>query len=331
MSWSYPFHLDWSQMNASVHHPPAAAASRSTALLANAVRSISIEQLTALRQVVEDGGFEAAADELHISQSAISQRIKNLESQIGQIVVQRTKPVRATETGQLLLRFSRQIALAQEEVMALIAKEQRGAAVSIRIAVNADSLESWVLPALAPMAHQGIALDLRRQDEHITAGLLRSGEVMAAITADRNPVQGCSITALGSTAYYAVCTPEFKERWFAGGMDRQSVEEAPLVQYDRNDLLQYHFIRRITLARVHPPTHYVPTSAGYNNAISLSFGWGLIPASVLSSYPDGALALLSNEPLLLPLYWQQWKLSSPSLSAVAQAIIEAGRKALVQS
>ena len=298
--------------------------------LAAAIRSVSLEQLTALQQVVENGGFEAAADELHISQSAISQRIKNLESQIGQIVVQRTKPVQATETGQLLLRFARQITLAQEEVMGLIAKEQRSSAVSIRIAVNADSLESWVLPALAPIADRGIALDIRRQDEHISAELLRSGEVMAAITAERNPVQGCSIAKLGAMPYYAVCTASFKRRWFPQGMNRNNLEEAPLVQYDRNDLLQYHFIRRITAAKVHPPTHYVPTSIGYNDAVALGYGWGLIPQSALPSEANSRLVKLSDEPLLLPLYWQQWKLSSPSLDAVAKAILIASRSALLQ-
>ncbi|MCH4210061.1 LysR family transcriptional regulator ArgP [Bifidobacterium sp.] len=297
---------------------------------AKAVRSISIEQLTALQQVVENGGFEAAADELHISQSAISQRIKNLESQIGQIVVQRTKPIRATETGQLLLRFARQITLAQQEVMNLIAKDQNSGAVSIRVAVNADSLESWVLPSLAPVAQCGIALDIRRQDENISAELLRSGEVMAAITAERNPVQGCSITRLGAMPYYPACTPEFRRRWFTGGMTRDSVGEAPLVQYDRNDRMQYNFIHRITPATVHPPTHYVPTSVGYNDAVALGFGWGLIPGSTLPSYSEDRLVTLCDEPVLLPLYWQQWKLSSPSLDSVAQAIIKAGHDALVQ-
>ena len=303
---------------------------QSSTQFAKAIRSISIEQLTALREVVENGGFEAAADELHISQSAISQRIKNLESQVGQIVVQRTKPVRPTETGQLLLRFARQISLAQQEVMGLIAKDQRSSTVSIRIAVNADSLESWVLPCLAPIAQRGIALDIRRQDEHISAQLLRSGEVMAAITAERNPVQGCSITKLGAMPYYAVCTPEFQHDWFGEGMDRSNVGGAPLVQYDRNDRMQYSFIRRITSTKVHPPTHYVPTSIGYNDAVALGFGWGLIPESALASYAPSQLVKLSDEPLLLPLYWQQWKLSSPSLDAVAQAIIEAGHDALVQ-
>jgi LysR family transcriptional regulator (chromosome initiation inhibitor) len=297
--------------------------------LSAAIRSIPIEQLTALQQIVETGSFEAAADELRISQSAISQRVKALESQLGQIVVQRTKPAQPTRTGQLLLRLARQIALAQEEAMRQIADEQRGNEVNIRIVVNADCLESWVLPALAPIARQSIAVDIRRQDEQLSSRLLRSGEVMAAITADEKPVQGCSSTSLGAMAYYAACAPQFARRWFPDGMNGPSLERAPLMQYDKDDSLQNTFIRSITAAAVHPTTHYVPTPTGFMNAIALGFGWGMIPAASLDSLPAGTLIRLSDKPLLRPLFWQQWRLSSPSLDAVAQAIIAASRKALV--
>lgn len=295
------------------------------------IRAIPLEQLLALQSIIEEGSFDAAADELHISQSAISQRIKALESQVGHIVIQRSKPVQATAMGQLLLRLARQITLAQEEAAQRIDNEQRNSTVNIRIVVNADSLEGWVLPALAPIAQQSIALDIKRQDEHISSRMLRSGEAMAAITAEETPVQGCTMTKLGYMAYFAAATPEFASRWFPEGMTRETLELAPLVQYDRDDQLQYHFVRRITHAKVHPPMHFVPTSIGYNDAVALGYGWGLIPSTSFSSYPEGTLVRLSpQEPLLLPLFWQQWKLSSPSLDAVAAAIIKASRTALVQ-
>jgi LysR family transcriptional regulator (chromosome initiation inhibitor) len=300
--------------------------------LSASIRGIPLEQLLALQSIVEEGSFDAAADVLHISQSAISQRIKSLESQVGQIVIQRSKPVKATAMGQLLLRLARQITLAQEEAVQRISSEQHNSRVNIRIVVNADSLEGWVLPALAPIAKQAIALDIKRQDEHVSSRMLKSGEAMAAITAEETPVQGCTITKLGSMAYYAAATPEFAQRWFPTGLTRSALENAPLVQYDRDDQLQYHFIRRITKAKVHPPMHFVPTSIGYNDAVSLGFGWGLIPSTSFSSYPKDTLVRLSpEEPLLLPLFWQQWKLSSPALDAVAKAIITASTNALVQS
>ncbi|MCI1218760.1 LysR family transcriptional regulator ArgP [Bifidobacterium crudilactis] len=295
------------------------------------IRAIPIEQLMALQSIIEEGSFDAAADVMHISQSAISQRIKSLESQVGHIVIQRSKPVQATAMGQLLLRLARQITLAQEEAAQRIESEQRSSTVNIRIVVNADSLEGWVLPALAPVVKQSIAIDIKRQDEHISTRLLRSGEAMAAITAEDTPVQGCTMTKLGSMAYFAAATPEFAERWFPEGLTRESLEVAPLVQYDRDDQLQYHFIRRITRAKVHPPMHFVPTSTGYNDAVSLGFGWGLIPSTSFAAYPRNTLVRLSpQEPLLLPLFWQQWKLSSPALDTVAQAIIRASASALVQ-
>ena len=284
----------------------------------------------ALEQVVETGGFEAAADELHISQSAISQRIKNLESQIGQIVVLRTKPARPTAMGKLLLRFARQITLAQEELHRRVSEERHGAAVSIRIAANADSLDSWVLPALAPLAAKGIALDIRRQDEHLSAELLKSGEVMAAITAEHTPLQGCSITKLGAMPYFAACTPRFKRQWFPGGMTLAGLGTAPLVRYDHNDSLESRFMHRISATHVDPPTHFVPTSRGYNDAVALGFGWGLIPGLMLRETPGSRFEKLSEDPLLVPLYWQQWRVSSPSLDAVAKAVVVAGRDALLQ-
>ncbi|ROT87302.1 chromosome replication initiation inhibitor protein [Bifidobacterium mongoliense] len=301
----------------------------SMASLARAIRAVPLEQLVALQQIVETGSFDGAADELRVSQSAVSQRIKALENQVGNIVVRRTKPVQATETGQLLLRLAKQITLAQEEAIHLIAAKGQQGVVNIRIVVNADSLESWVLPALAPVAQGHIALDIRRQDEHVSTRLLRTGEVMAAITADERPVRGCSITRLGAMAYHAVCTPEFRRRWFARGLTREALESAPLVQFDRDDRLQYRFVRRITKAKIHPPTHYVPTSIGYNDAIALGFGWGLMPDSYARGYPEGRLVRISPEQVLVPLYWQQWRLSSPSLDEVATAIISASGKALV--
>lgn len=295
------------------------------------IRAIPLDQLLALQSIVEEGSFDAAADTLHISQSAISQRIKSLESQVGHIVIQRSKPVQATAMGQFLLRLARQITLAQEEAAQRIDSEQRNSTVNIRIVVNADSLEGWVLPALAPIAKQSIALDIKRQDEHISTRMLRSGEAMAAITAEETPVQGCTMTKLGSMAYFAAATPEFAARWFPNGLSKESLENAPLVQYDRDDQLQYHFIRRITRAKVHPPMHFVPTSIGYNDAVSLGFGWGLIPSTSYATYPKNTLVRLSpQEPLLLPLFWQQWKLSSPALDTVAEAIIRASSNALVQ-
>lgn len=301
----------------------------SAARIAEQIRTLPLEQLNALQTILETGSFDAGADELHISQSAISQRIKNLESQLGHIVLQRSKPVKATQIGQLLVRLARQIKLAQDETISTLQSERAASAVNIRIVVNADALESWVLPALAPVVQRSVSIDIRRQDEHVSAGLLRSGEVMAAITAEGRAVQGCSITKLGSMPYYAASTPTFAKRWFPDGMTLDAVEHAPLIQYDREDRMQYLFIRRISRTKVHPPTHYIPTSVGYNDAITLGYGWGLIPKAFLDNYSTSKVTLLSPEPLLLPLFWQQWKLSSPALDEVAQAIITASKTVLV--
>ena len=60
---------------------------------------IDLSQLRALAAVVDEGSFDAAASALHLTPSAVSQRIKALEQSAGRVLVRRTKPTEATEAG----------------------------------------------------------------------------------------------------------------------------------------------------------------------------------------------------------------------------------------
>ena len=66
--------------------------------------------------VVDEGSFEAAARRLHITQSAVSQRIKAMEEQSGRVLVRRSKPIEPTEAGAVLLRLARQLELLTAEL-----------------------------------------------------------------------------------------------------------------------------------------------------------------------------------------------------------------------
>ena len=72
--------------------------------------------LAALAAVVEQAGFERAAQALGLSQSAISQRIKLLEARVGQPVLLRDTPPRPTELGQRLLNHVQQVRLLERDL-----------------------------------------------------------------------------------------------------------------------------------------------------------------------------------------------------------------------
>ncbi|MFD3705856.1 LysR family transcriptional regulator ArgP [Nocardia sp. NPDC058658] len=290
---------------------------------------LQLDQLRALNAVLTEGTFDAAARRFNLTPSAISQRIKALEESAGRVLVQRSKPVRPTGSGLAVLRLARQVELLADDT----ARELGDADHPIRIpiAVNADSLESWVMPALAQVP-AGITFDLHREDEEHTTRLLRDGTVTAAITATATPVQGCTVTPLGAMRYRPTATPEFVRTWFPDGPTAAAYTHAPVVHFDRKDDLQLRHLRRHT-QRANPPGHYVPSSSAFVEAVRLGLGWGMLPD--LQIEKDRTAATLINidgdSHIDVPLYWQQWKLHSPALTAVATAIAAAAASALTTS
>src|SRR4051794_8186160 len=203
---------------------------------------LDLSQLRALDATVREGTLEAAARALHVTPSAISQRLRALEVATGRILLVRTKPVQVTESGEAVLRLARQIALLSADV----SRELGGGTSSegipaLPIAVNADSMATWVLPALAPLTGE-VCFDLYREDQEHTSALLRAGTVMAAVTAEAAPVPGCSSPRLGSMRYRPMATPEFARRWFPAGPSPESLARAPVVVFDRKDDLQHRYL-----------------------------------------------------------------------------------------
>ena len=281
---------------------------------------MDLGQLTALAAVVDEGSFDAAATSLHITPSAVSQRIKALEQSVGQVLVRRTKPTEITEPGRAFLRLARQVAALVHDAVAESAETGEGQ-VTVPIAVSADSMATWVLPALASLP-PGICFDLHRDDQSRTADLLRAGTVMAAITSVDETVQGCRSTRLGVTRYRPMATPDFVQRWFADGVTPSALAVAPMVVFDRHDDLQDRYLRRRSRDRLVPPRHHVPASADFAEAVALGLGWGVLPPEQ-SAGPEARGALVEIDPgqhVDVVLHWQQWALRTPALEAVAAAI-----------
>lgn len=285
-------------------------------------------QLEALAAVVDEGSFEAAATALHLTPSAVSQRIKGLEQSVGQVLVRRTKPTEVTAAGGPYLRLARQVDVLVHEATA--AGEKQARHVTVPIALSADTMATWVLPALASLP-AGISFDLHRDDQSRTAELLRSGTVMGAITSVDESVQGCRTTRLGVARYRPMATPAFVEHWFGGGVTADALHTAPMVVFDRNDDLQDRYLRRRSRRRLDPPRHHVPASADLALAVTLGLGWGVLPHEQ-SDEREAAGVLVELDPgqhIDVVLYWQQWTLQTPALEAVATAIREAARHHLI--
>jgi LysR family transcriptional regulator (chromosome initiation inhibitor) len=288
-----------------------------------------IETLTA---VVRDGTFDAAARSLHLTPSAVSQRIKALEQRVGRVLVVRSKPVRATTAGEAVLRLGQQLALLQDETLRQLGTERTDERpTTLPIAVNADSLATWILPPLARVAaREPVVFDLVPDDQEHTADLLASGAVMAAIASDATPVPGCTSSPLGRMRYRAYATPDYAARWCPDGLTPSALARAPRIDFDRKDTLQERFSRRLSRRTLDPPRHYVPASADFAVATRLGLGWAMLPLDhAQAGITAGELVdLAPGRHLDVPLHWQQWKLRSRLVDTVAAEVQTEAKRAL---
>ncbi|WP_353710533.1 ArgP/LysG family DNA-binding transcriptional regulator [Arthrobacter sp. K5] len=296
---------------------------------------MELDQLRALAAVVDHETFDAAASELRLTPSAVSQRIKALERSVGSVLVRRLKPVRPTPAGERLLRSARQLLLlADEAVLSLREPEDDegdddgGAPPSaerlrVPVVANADSIATWLPAAYREIALGGrVALELLRDDEHATADLLRSGDAVGAITADPRPVQGCTLRPLGTMVYRAKASRDFAARWFPDGPTPEALAVAPVMQYDRKDTHQLAVLARVAPDAT-PPQHFIPDSVQFVESIHAGLGWGMVP-----DQQDPGNTLVELDPGWsedLRLFWQVWTLDSPGLAEVTNAVVRAAQ------
>lgn len=266
--------------------------------------------LAALGAVVEQGGFERAAQLLGLSQSAVSQRIKLLETRVGQPVLVRSTPPAPTELGRRLLNHVQQVRLLEGELGALLpGLDDSGLPDRLRIALSADSLATWWAPALADFCgEQALLFDLLVEDQDVGLKRMRAGEVAACLCAVERPVAGARSVPLGRMRYRALASPDFIARHFPDGVTARGLAQAPAIVFGPDDRLQHRYLAALGQEGgfLH---HLCPSSEGFVRLIENSIGWGLVPEiQVREARAAGRLReLLADRPIDVPLYWHHWR------------------------
>ena len=289
-------------------------------------------QLAALAAVHRRGSFDLAARLLHVTPSAISQRIKALEEQAGTLLIRRGQPCAATEAGLRLIRHFDEISLLERTLAADLPGLSPGPS-TLRIAVNADSLATWIIPALA--ATSGYLFDLVIDDQDVSQEWLKRGEVVAAVTSHPSPLQGCDTVPLGALRYRATGSPAFMQHWFPDGVTASALAQAPALTFSDNDHLQELWGTHQTggtARRAAFPSHRMGSSQAFVDACLHGLGWGLNPEPLVADHlASGALVELNPDSAFdVPLHWQSTRLAAPALAPVTEAILRSARAVLVQ-
>ena len=289
--------------------------------------------LEALAAVVREGSFERAAQRLHVTPSAISQRIKLLEERAGQVLVLRGQPCTGTEAGRRLCLHVEQVALLENDLRRKnpeLMPEGQATLPLLKLAVNADSLSTWFMDAMAAFTQNGNELlDISIDDQDHTAKRLKAGEVMAAVTATGTAIAGCNTWPLGRMRYMAVASPTFIARHLQdapGNITPQAVARAPMMCYGRQDNLQDQWLHEQGAdGRRNTARHFLPSNQGYTRALELGMGWGMHPVQMIQSeLASGQLIeLIPCRPLYTPMYWCHTRSAQNSLQRLTDCVIEA--------
>lgn len=303
------------------------------------MKSIDPTALDALVALADDGSFERAAQRLAVTQSAVSQRLRALETQCGRPLVVRSRPLRLTEAGSVLLRYARQMQALRAGAMRAL-DSASPVTERLPIAVNADSLATWLLAVLDPIVQEGLdaghGLELVVDDQNFTHEWLRQGAVLGCVSAEPQALQGCLLRPLGCMRYTAVATRGFVDRMLPAGLHRGNFAQVPFLAFNRKDDMHHRWVAAaFDVASPRLNERYVPSSEAYAEAVRLGWGVGVL-ADLQSRGPleRGELVALAPEVTVdVMLYWHQWKLgvdaAAPSLlDRVGAALQDGGRRHL---
>ncbi|MBK8072532.1 MAG: LysR family transcriptional regulator ArgP [Ramlibacter sp.] len=295
------------------------------------------DALECLAAIVEEGGFERAAQRLSITQSAVSQRLRALEAQVGTVLIVRSRPLKPTAAGQLLLKHTKQMRLLRaglERDLKELAPSSTGGTREeerISIAINADSIATWALPALNTLARQGLPLEIIADDQDFTQEWLREGQVLGCVTTLRQALRGCKVVPLGAMDYVAVAEPAYARAHLRDGLTPHNFRSVPFIAFNRKDDMQTEFAARaFGLKRVSLTQLFVPSSEGQVRAVLAGWGVSVVPELLARGLlQQGALVnVAAQHALPIQLYWHCWNLESDVLDALTGALTGAAAAAL---
>jgi LysR family transcriptional regulator (chromosome initiation inhibitor) len=294
--------------------------------------------LECLAAIVEEGGFERAAQRLSITQSAVSQRLRALEAQIGTVLIVRSRPLKPTSAGQLLLKHTKQLRLLRADLerdLKELAPSATGGTREeerISIAVNADSIATWALPALGELARQGLPLEIIHDDQDFTQDWLREGHVVGCVTTLGQALRGCKVVPLGAMPYVAVANAAFARAHCPQGLNPHNFRELPFIAFNRKDDGQCEFVAKaFGLKRVQLQQLFVPSSEGQVRAVLAGWGVSVVAELLVRGLLERGELVNVAPAYALPiqLYWHCWNLESEVLDQLTGALTQAAREALV--
>src|SRR3954471_3557887 len=243
---------------------------------------VELQDLQALLALAETLHFGRAADRLHVSQPALSKRIRRMESRIGgPLLVRGYRDVRLTEAGRLLANRSRHLIAEASATLALTERAARGEAGLLRIGFGVASIFG-LLPEVVlrfRRAHPDVQFHLRDMSTPDQIDALVSGEIDVGFIRHRRAESRLRTRLVLDERLVAALGPH--TRWSArGGLRSVAAEAVVIISRERSASFYDHVLSVCAAAGFAP--RIVQEAAELFTVISLvraGLGVALVPRS----------------------------------------------------
>lgn len=284
---------------------------------------LDYDALRCFNEVLRYGGFEKGAQALSLTQSAVSQKIKRLEQSVGGPVLVRTKPLKATPLGKVLLGHIQKVSVLEEALN--IQSGLDSSASPLNVAVNNDVLATWFSQVIARFSDtRANPIHIVNADQTQTRDILQQGNVMACISQTGTPVTGGQSIRLGTMKYQLFASPRFISRHLSKEITPDSVMNTPGLLYDEFDVTLLTDYQRecLNIAPSFTTCHWYPSSHGFVKMALDGVVWALLPTlQVKNEVANGELVpLFPDKALGVPLFWHWLTLDSGALDDLTKAV-----------
>lgn len=286
--------------------------------------SLNYKNVEGFSLAIEEKGFDNAAKKLGITQSALSQRIKTLENDLGTLLITRTSPPVPTNVGRKLLTHFRKVSFLKSELDNKFNPENKKKYQLVSLATDTDCLSTWFYPVIERMKNKhNILCEVKLESGTGIIGLLKAGEVMGCISTDPKAIQGCSATCIGEVEYCLAATPSFSDKYFHNGFNREVINRTPAIISNGTDGYLSKILQRFYNFSINEvPCIHIPSLEIKMKLILNDTGYGVIPIFKKNHLIDsGQICPLNHShSMIVKLYWHRWRIKSVSLDYLSNEI-----------
>jgi LysR family transcriptional regulator, chromosome initiation inhibitor len=256
--------------------------------------SLLSPQLEAFMAVVKHKTVHAAATSLHLTQTAVTQRIKNLEAKLSTtLFIRKRTGMILTQEAETLLHYCQSTKDIEDKTLAKIKGGGEAEIIHLSISGPSSLMHSRIVPSCMPIMkkYPKLLINFQIDDIEQRHKYLKSGECDLAIIQKEDLAQEFKSKTLQTEQYVLVCSHKWKHRAL-----KDIIKNERIIDFDPSDQLTFNYLKAHGLFEfAQHERYFVNRTQIMASLISNGFGYSLLTMEFVRPYiEDGKLIILNN-------------------------------------